>query len=80
MTTKFCKDCKHHEVIRGCDDAVDVCTHPVVGRNVITGELEVIRCSDARSSIGICKLSAVLFEKKLSLTEIIKTKFGFGKS
>ena len=65
---KLCKDCKHYKRdwsarFIGLEDKFDLCLHPLVTGNVVTGKTDGRYCDSMRKYHG-CGMEAKYFEAK----------------
>jgi len=65
---KLCKDCKHYKRdwgarITGYGDTFDLCLHPALTGNVVTGKSNGKYCDHMRKYYG-CGMDAKFFEPK----------------
>jgi hypothetical protein len=65
---KLCKDCKHYKRdwsarITGFGDTFDLCLHPLVTGNVVTGKTDGKYCDHTRKFYG-CGMEGKYWEAK----------------
>ena len=65
---KLCKDCKHYKRdwgarLTGYGDTFDLCLHPLVTENVVTGKSNVKYCDHVRKYYG-CGMEGKYFEAR----------------
>jgi len=65
---KLCKDCKHYKKdwsarITGFGDTFDLCLHPLVTGNVVTGKTDGRYCDNVRKFYG-CGMEGKYWEAK----------------